>query len=450
MPAYSGKFEYSAETGAPLGAGPCQLSFDAEECRVTPVSGAAIAFDLGDVNAVVPGDWELQLALHTGRQLFLRQFGPAFGRMMAELTAAWRDRMVQCLLLEDLEELDRFNGTVATAAGFPAPAEIRIFKSNIAVLRERGMPFQRRLADVDAVDFDAASYSVTLASGSECAIVSKLAKRTDAFRATLKKAHENLREHSVRALRKLFPFLDTDRLLRLQAMMPEGRSVRLSALAAIHPEIPEAFAARAAGPTLKPYLDVLRMGMVPDSLMAGFKFVRKETVEGTSPEEETAAAPAPEDATEDAAPAAEIEEDDGGESVFCWFFIPMALAADSKRHANIIAWEAGTGTGRATYFFRIAPPEQAGTLQEPTRARAVVDASVADLTRGLALVNFRREPVYLPDASLQQQPRYRRYAIGCRRLPALRALRAAYLGRAIHSSMETWSAQVQAILAVVR
>lgn len=443
MPAYSGKFEYSAETGAPLGAGPCQLSFDSEECRVTPASGAAIAFDLGDVNAVLPGEWELQLALYTGRHLFLRQFGPAFGRMKAELIAAWRDRMVQCLLLEDLEELDRFSGTVATAATFSAPAEIRIYKSNIAVLPERGMPFQWRLADVDGINFDTASYSVTLSSGTERVVVSKLAKRTDAFTGTLEKAHAGLREHSACALRKLFPFLDADRLLRLQAVMPDGRSVRLSALAAIHPKIPDAFSARAAGPNLKPYLDVLRMGMVPDSLMAGFKFVRKE-----NQEEEAAAEETPEAAPADA-PSQDLLDSVGEESVFCWFFIPMALAADPKRHANIVAWEAGTGTGRATYFFRVAGPEQAAAFNDPSRAAAVVESAIADLTRGLALVNFRREPVYLPDASLQEQPRYRRYAIGHRRLPALRALRAAYLGRAIHASMDIWSSQVQAILAAV-
>ena len=40
-------------------------------------------------------------------------------------------------------------------------------------------------------------------------------------------------------------------------------------------------------------------------------------------------------------------------------------------------------------------------------------------TRGLALVNFRREPVYLPDESLEQEPRFRRYAIGCRKLADL-------------------------------
>ncbi len=110
-----------------------------------------------------------------------------------------------------------------------------------------------------------------------------------------------------------------------------------------------------------------------------------------------------------------------------WFFFRLA--------ENVAAWEASTGSGRATYFFRMAP---------------AFETAAAALTRGLALVNFRREPVYLPEDSLAAQPRYHRYLIGCRKLPALRALRVAYLGRAIHSDLEAWSAQVAALLGGVK
>src|SRR6185369_12244498 len=120
---------------------------------------------------------------------------------------------------------------------------------------------------------------------------------------------------------------------------------------------------------------------------------------------------------ETAEPEADAATQPEGEAapLFFWYFFPL--------RNNIVAWEATTGTGRATYFFRCDGP---------------LDDCVAQITRGLALVNFRREPIYLPDASLEQQPRYHRYAIGARKLPDLRALRARYLGRAIHSSLENW------------
>lgn len=393
MPAYSGKFQYLDESGAALNEGSCQVSFDAETCTVTPSSGIPLAFDLGDVDRVAPAEWELRLALYTGRTVLLRQFGAAFGRMSEELLAAWRDRTVRCLLLEDLEEVGRFNGT---ASG--APAEIRISKSNLAVLPVAAAPVQWRLAEVDSVSFDDATYTVTLSSGSERLMIGKLAKKTEEFREKLGATLDALRTHEAEALHAAFPFLNPDQLQRLVATMPEGRSARLAALAAIHPKLPEALIARAVGERLKPYFDVLRARAPGDSLMTGFKFIRPDEEEGEAEEPD--------------------EQPDQAQPLFFWFFFPMA---------GKLAWEATTGSGRATYFFR-AP----GTVEE----------AVTHLTRGLALVNFRREPVYLSDDSLEQQQRYHRYAIGARKLPDLRALRSAFLGRAIHSSLEAWTAQV--------
>ncbi len=56
MPAYSGKFQYIGERGENLGQGPCRLSFDREQCVITPAAGAPLAFDLGDIDGTAPGD----------------------------------------------------------------------------------------------------------------------------------------------------------------------------------------------------------------------------------------------------------------------------------------------------------------------------------------------------------------------------------------------------------
>ena len=74
------------------------------------------------------------------------------------------------------------------------------------------------------------------------------------------------------------------------------------------------------------------------------------------------------------------------------------------------------------------------------------DAAADRLARGLALVNFRREPVYLPDDSLQVQPKFRRYAIASRRLPELADLRRAFAGRAIHTSLDAWRKQMDDLM----
>ncbi|HXK05246.1 MAG TPA: hypothetical protein VMS37_22780 [Verrucomicrobiae bacterium] len=400
MPAYSGKFQYTGENGAILNQGPCQVTFDAETCVVTPAGGTPLAFDLGDVDRTVPAEWDLQLVLYTGRIVTLKQFGAAFSDMARELLAAWRDRTVRCLLLEDLEEAGRYQGM---ANG--GPAEIRIFKSNIAILPQAATPIQWRLAEVDTIRFDDAAYNIILTRGDERLVLSKLAKKTDEVFGKLTGVLTALREHAATVLHGVFPFLNADQLARLLQIMPEGRSAGQLSLDAIHPKLSQALVARAVDERLKPYFDDLRSRAVSEPLMAGFKFIRPNEEEEASEGESE---------TETEAPA---------EPLFFWFWVPLP--------GNLAAWESTSGSGRATYFFRTEPP---------------FAGSVAGLTRGLALVNFRREPVYLSDDSLDQQQRYHRYAIGARKLPELRRLRSAYVGRAIHSSFETWQEQVTNVI----
>jgi hypothetical protein len=315
--------------------------------------------------------------------------------MAREFLEAWRERTIQCMLLEDLEELARYRGAANGAA-----AELRIFKSNLAILPDAGLPLQWRLAEVDTLLFDDTAYQIVLESAGEQLTLGKLAKKTDEAAGTLGGAIDALHTKSAQALHHVFPFLTPDALRRLQTAMPEGRSFSLAEMRSIDARLPEAIVARAVGEPLRPYFDELR-ARASGELFAGFKFIRREDMEESEPQEGNA------------------EEID---PLFFWFFFPLP--------GNLLAWEATTGTGRATYFFR------AGT----DTAQAV-----RHLTRGLALINFRREPIYLPDTSLEQQPKFRRYAIAARKLPDLRTLRAAYCGRAIHSSVEEWSAQADSI-----
>lgn len=417
MPGFSGRFQYLDEQDSRLAGGPCQLDISEGNCTVLPAGGEPLRFDLGDAEAASAGEWDLRLWMFDRRSLLLTHFAKAFGEMRDALMAEWRQRTLRCLMLEDLEELKRFEGFAATPPEEPARAEIRVFKSNIAVIPQVGAPLQWRLADVDAIEFEPARYRVALTSGRSRLELSRLAKKTDECHAALAAAHARLRQRTVGALAGAFGFLSADQTRRLAALMPEGRSALVSSLAAIHPKLPEALAARAVDEPLRPYFEALRARSVEGSLMAGFKFVSGEDAAG-EPE-----------GGDDFAPVGLESED---QTVF-WFFFPLAAAGGG--YSGDAAWEASTGGGRATYVFRAGAANQ-----------EAVEGGIAAITRGLALVNFRREPIYLPDESLATQPRYRRYLIGCRRLPELRSLRAAYRGRALHTGLEAWQQQLDAAL----
>ena len=436
--------------------GACRVRFDGEKFTLTPESGAPMTFDLGDLNAVVTADWELGLPLYTGSSIVLRQFGKAFETLSHDLLEAYRKRAIQCLLLEDLEELKRFSGNFelvqAGSAPRSGPAELRLFKSNLAVLPSSSPGFQWRLSDVDSVNFDSNNYEVVLQAGEDRLKISKLAKQTEEFASKLREAISALSTQSAEALHTIFPFLNPDQLQAAAGLLREGQSASVAKLAAINSKVPAALAANAVDKDLKPFYDDLSAKTASGTLYAGFKLIRQEDKESSLDTQDSDSDPQagePQDAAslvpeESGSNAPDADED--APDVLYWFFFPIAGKSGAKEPGNVVAWEASSRGGRATYFFRLLDPAKAAELNDPTKSPALLEAGIRRLNRVLGMLNFRRRPIYLSDDDLDLNPKYHRYAIAARQIPELRAMRASFLGRAIHSSQEAWQKQVDSIL----
>jgi len=448
MPDFDAKFQYVEAGGAVSQEGACHAQFDTQTFTLTPESAPPMVFDLGDLDAVAAADWEIRLPLFTGNTIVLRQMGRAYETLAHDLLDAYRDRALQCLLLEDLQELARYNGTFeliqAGSSPHSGPADIRLFKSNLAVLPTTSQSFQWRLADVDSVRFDSNAWEIVLQAGPDQLKFTKLAKRTEEFAAKVREAMTALAAQSAQALHTVFPFLNPDQLQKAAGILREGQSAPVSRLAAINPKIPTALTTNAVDKDLKPYYDDLVARNGNGMLYAGFKLIRQENEKegdaGSDDESsEKSDAAGPESSSITQFPVTQSSDSDwSDEGVLYWFFFPIP--------GNIIAWEASSKSGRATYFFRMVEPVQAAQLRDPSQAPALIDAAVRRLNRVLGMLNFRRRPIYLSDDQLDMDPKFHRYAISARRLPELRQVRAGFLGRAIHSSFEAWQAQVKGIL----
>jgi hypothetical protein len=118
-----------------------------------------------------------------------------------------------------------------------------------------------------------------------------------------------------------------------------------------------------------------------------------------------------------------------------WNFVPLV---DGGRPLNAVAQEVTSEEGKATYVFRLMEPERFASLSGPELEEAVGSA-ISRLNRALLALNFRREPIYLPEEQITQG-RFDRYRVALRKLDHLRWAREAFLGRAIHN--ETWERQL--------
>ncbi len=447
MPSYSGKFRYFESAGSSLQEGGCRLTFEDETLTLTPAGGAALTCDLADIDIFTPGDYELSLKLYTGKTILLYHFAKDFQNLCRDLLEAWRERVIKCLLLEDLEEVARLDGFAqldAAEGSCSGHSEIRLFRSNLAILPENAAAFSWRLADIDSVDFDEPTYTLGLRAGHDRLILTRLAKRTGEFIGKLQEAMMNISEKSASRIHDIVPFLTPDQTRSVAELMKEGRAVPISKLCAIHSKIEDALLRSAVDSKLRPYFDKLKAISAEPGYFTGFKFIRPEAEEEEPDVAEDARSPGPGENPPAPGPmdtgtgeTDEEKKDDEEvvEPVLHFFFFPLK-ATGSAAAASVVAWEATSRSGRATYFFRLRPSERSGSIED----------SVVQLNRAIVLLNFRREPIYLPDDSLEAQPRYHRYSVAIRKIPALRRLRASFLGRAIHTSPEAWSKQVQATL----
>ena len=187
MPTYAGNFFIPAIPFAKD-----RANFPSRRRRARCPAAPPSLFDLGDVDIVVRNPWDLELTLFTGRHLTLSQFGAAFDRMAGEFIAAWRDRSIHCLMLEDLEPaglLHRSRRPCAGSSHVPPRSACSRAIRDPAACRD---PYQWRLAEVDAIGFSSETYAVTLRAGDRSMVIGKLAKKTDEFRETLQEQYSAL------------------------------------------------------------------------------------------------------------------------------------------------------------------------------------------------------------------------------------------------------------------
>jgi hypothetical protein len=447
MTPFSGQALRNRSDGTAASEGPCQVTLAPDSVTVLGPGQDSFACDLGDIEGIEPGEYDLSLVLCTGDRIRFSHFGKTLQPLAQALGDAWRTRLIQCLLLDDLRELARFDVTASLESQrgrFASPAELRVYETNLAVLPLGASAFQWRLADVDRLEFDRQTFTLTLARGADRLSFAKVGRRSEECCDVLNGALARLQVRTLDALRTFFPFLAPQRLTEVSRLMREGRAAPMARLLAIDKRVEPALRANMADARLRPCFEVLAERSGIAGMYAGFRLIRPEEQGSVPAEEQQAAVPTTASAsdvgfTNELEPVSDTpdESPDADSQVLCWFF--FALSTRGSGHApDTLAWEATSRTGRATYLFSLQALRDAGSRD--------ADEAAATLDRAIGALNFRREPIYLPDQALDLEAKYHRYVIGARRIPELRDLRRAFRARVIHTSPAAWQKQLDAAL----
>lgn len=131
---------------------------------------------------------------------------------------------------------------------------------------------------------------------------------------------------------------------------------------------------------------------------------------------------------------------------YIWFLIPI-YDQDTHKPGNAIAMEtiAKDGTGQATYFFKIMNRSDYANTNDVDTLDHAADQMLKQLNHALLAINFRREPIYIPDEKLNEE-RYRKHQFSIARIPELQLLRKHFIGRVMHVSKQQWIDDVTSLL----
>jgi hypothetical protein len=379
---------------------------------LSPEGSAPISISLREIQDLTSINYRLVLTLKQGSLLTLRDLGYRFDDFLKAVVLRRNEMLLVDLLMEEKSFKEGSRGHFLwhnTETKLEGEGEFRLYETALVILPDHGQPLRLPLGTVSS--WKAQEYRLEfLSDQQESLVLSQLGREYDPFQQAVTNRLADLMARAQADLKNLVPSLDALMLRRLSGLLKEGRAASRRAVEAIFPPFWRELEQRLAEVGLAESYAYLTKLALPELVRIGWK--------------------------------RGLLGDLTGQSLF--FLIPML--GQTGGPSNAIAWEASAGEeeGKATYFFRIVGRLELSELT-PMALQQKAESFLDVLNRGLAAVNFRREPIYLTEDKLTQ-PQYTRYRYSLEAIPALRTLRMHFIGRVIHTSIEQWQKDTAELL----
>jgi hypothetical protein len=379
---------------------------------LSPEGSAPISISLREIQDLSSIDYRLVLTLKQGSLLTLRDLGYHFEDFLRAAVLRRNEMLLVDLLMEEKCIKEGSRGHFLWDDGeakLEGEGEFRLYETALIILPDHGQPLRLPLGTVSS--WKSLEYRLEfLSDQQESLVLSQLGREYDPFRQAVTNRFADLMARAQADLKNLVPSLDPLMLRRLSGLLKEGRAASRRAVEAIFPPFWQELEQRLADAGLAESYTYLAKLASPEQVRIGWK--------------------------------RGLLGDLTGQSLF--FLIP--ILSQTGGPSNAVAWEASAGEeeGKATYFFRIVGRLELPGLT-PLALQQKAESFLGVLNRGLAAVNFRREPIYLTEDKLTS-PQYTRYRYSLEAIPVLRTLRMHFIGRVIHTSVEQWQKDTAELL----
>ncbi len=412
----SASYSLSDEAGQITASADAQARLEEENISVLPKFGEPLFFSLRDILEISEGDYKIHLTLTSKEKLTIFNLGYKYEDFLRVLSCLRNEILLKDMLMY---ETLRKSGVEAEFVYFDevgnekqrGKCEPRLYETAVVVIPEQGELVRILYIDISEIRDEDFNLAIATDFG-EKFVFSGLGRQFDPFTKTLSDLINELSLKVQSSLKELLPKSDPSVIRRAARFMKEGKAARRSDIESISPLLWTELEKKLETSGIKEEYDFLKSLAQQEKLCIGLKRGLLGDLTGE----------------------------------YIWFLIPI-YSTNANEPGNTIAMEAisSEGGGKATYFFRIVSRKDYSNFKSIEELDREADNFIKRINRCMLAINFRREPIYLPDERLEE-PQYQKYQFAIAKIPALRELRQLFIGRVIHSLPEQWKVDVMDLL----
>ncbi len=360
-------------------------------------------------------DFQLKLSLDQEKELIISQLGYQFEDFIRIFIKLRNEALLQDLLFQ---ETLKKSGLEADFSFFDKAgvekqkgrAEFKFYQTSLVILPESGELARIFFSDIQESKIDDFQIIFELESG-EKLVISKLGEEFDLFKETLQGCLNEIFLNIQSFIKGIWSEIDFSTLNKISKLMKEGKAVKRKNLEIISSEFWQRLEKKIRQTAIKEEYEFLQTIGEKDEIYIGFK---KGLMGGLSGD-------------------------------YFWFFIP--IYGEKAKFGNALAFETAgeKETGRATYFFKIVSRKKYAKIKDRAELGQKTDDLILNISRALRAINFRREPIYLPQEKLEE-PEYARYKFSMAKIPEIKIMRELFIGRVVHSNNKQWQEDVKNLL----
>ena len=369
---------------------------------VLPGNGNAIDLPLRDIINFSASEYKIKISIFSG-ELLLENLGYDYESFVNALSKTRNEQLIKDLLMDEKLIKGNIKGQFS-GSGQQGECEVKVYETALVIVPLAGdlvrVPYSQ-ITDISDQDY---KFFVNLIDGSKIEI-SMLGEKFDLLKKEMSEALNAISLKAQQALKEMMPEVDPLLIRQTANLMKDGKAVTKQEIIAIAPQVWDLLEAKLKDFNIDAEFNFLKELSESQNLSIGIKKGLMGSLTGD----------------------------------YIWFLIPIPKN-------NLIAMEATsqTGSGRATYFFRITKRDGFKSASQQEIEKKIQEV-LLQINSCMLAINFRREPIYLPDEKLKDG-KYQKYRTAIAKIPELKNLRDLFVGRLTHRSDEQWQTDAKDLM----